>query len=376
VKTFFGRKAITTKDADGKTVTINERSQVAWNVSVVDSIVQLLDEDGPPAKAMLEWSRRWANGRPASPPGEVVYRDWDDGTLLDDHPALSQPEPDPYVIRVPIMTYGDGCEATKLNSTSRGVHNLWGQYATPLSVPRAMRFSHDVLFPVTIVPEGVLKDVHPVRVIAGADPQTGKILNDVKPTFGSDMRAAYGLPGEGGIDIGEGRILKLYLVLAMYDYPARGLNTPFSVATGADEFCFKCHIKRGKPSRSILAALFSADVSDIPKQRTHGEALKVIKLATKMKSATDRAAFMKKHGCYGIGGNRWKGAVYFALHPDFFPGFDYLEGCPNDSMHTIAEGGPKHESVGMLSDFIYKSKFMTLDEVRMRLSNASILIPF
>jgi hypothetical protein len=225
-----------------------------------------------------------------------------------------------------------------------------------LSLPEELRHNQDIIFPICIVEERTLKALDPVRVLAGADPVTGCILEGVDPTFGSEMRQL-----AKGVDIGGGRILKAYVVMAMFDYPARGLCSPFAKATSADEFCHHCRYNRCAPSKSLLTALFTnADraADKLPSLRKVTHLTKICSKARRIRSATKRAKYLKSQGMR---------ASSFAFDSQYFPGFDMIDGSPNDGMHLEGDGILKPEAAGMLALHI-KKKYYTLPEVNMGLA--------
>ena len=197
-----------------------------------------------------------------------------------------------------------------------------------------------------------------MRVIAGADPQTGEILKDVNATFGSDMRElADGVSIAGRINIPGPWIMKAYKLLSMYDYPARGVMTPFSISTSAHQFCHSDHYDRSNPTVSPCAVEF-IPTAPAAKLRTLVETQRVLKAARSLSSAAAKA-HLKKNGCRE---SLVKSSCYCANDPKYFPGHNYVDGAPEDGMHLNGDGVAKPELCGTIAVHIRKG-FYDLAEV-------------
>lgn len=387
----LGNVQVFVKDGGGKKQLMKNHPAMVSHISIIEQLKNHILFCPDVAYHIVNWSWRWAGGYNQDNDDDDVlktYSGFEDGTNFQTHPYLSKPQSNPKVIRVPLAGYGDGVEVSpflKGSDTaarshlphcfvpqlcnplggSRGVHNIHCMYVSLLSLPPKLRHNHENIFPATFVCESDLDSFGPVRVVAGADPKTGNIIEGGPPTLGSEFRQlAAGVPFE---EFGEGYVLQGYLVQWLGDYPARGKMTPFAKSVAAHLFCHHCDIDARKSHSSILHRLFCKDCDcddDVPCFRSMTEVQHDFADTRKMSQLNAKKLQTKK--------GYQKNKLSFALDDKYFPGFNVVDGVGNDLMHSEPDGMLKPEAAAMLATLIYKSRYFTLQEVYVLLAQTPL----
>lgn len=121
-----------------------------------------------------------------------VISSWMHGSVFREH-AFAQPETGLSegglpIVRVIIVVGHDGLELRNPLGQQHGEHNIAGIYGAIGNLPAAMRYQHDFMAPLQVVNEKVLHRCNPIRVFAGADPQTGELLPEDYSSIGAQSR--------------------------------------------------------------------------------------------------------------------------------------------------------------------------------------------
>ena len=166
-------------------------------INIHDWLQMIIRHDVVARKHIVEASDFWKTGAAAAEP--KVINDLTQGSVFRESAfAQKATKAQRNHLRILLVRSYDGLELCKALGPKHGKHNEAMFYAAIGNLPTKMRFDHDYIAPICMLPEKVLGSAGAVRCIAGADAADNLISGE--DSMGEQARALSDLVG-GGVEI-------------------------------------------------------------------------------------------------------------------------------------------------------------------------------
>ena len=172
----------------------------ASGIMIVDWLTALLRFDATARANIIATSEKWKSGVCQGQP--AMLSNIDDGAAFREH-VFARADPDrpgePPKIKVGLVISNDDFEILDPCKHNAGKKKLSGFYAGVANLPVEMRFTHSYLCPLTMVLSKTVDSEDLLRVFAGANADTGEILDDDTVSIGAQLRSLLDEAGSGGV---------------------------------------------------------------------------------------------------------------------------------------------------------------------------------
>ena len=172
-------------------------AHTSYNILLVDWVTMLLKHDKEVRRQAVARSEYWKTGACLEQPNIIDHMD--KGSTFRAS-AFAKHDPDvpgqPRKLKIALqMAYDDFLGTKNALSPHAPKQLLGGFYVAIVNLDLPFRFNHENVCPLMITKESVLKMFDMIRVVAGADPDTGDILEEDTASPGAQARyLAKGVP--------------------------------------------------------------------------------------------------------------------------------------------------------------------------------------